>query len=298
MQKNKRWGYTALLGRSNVGKSTLFNRLLGTHLSAVTHKQQTTRYNIDGILTEQNYQIVFVDTPGLHRARKNSFNRWLNENAQLALNRVDVVLLLVERNVWTPEDEDVLQRIAASNKPCILIMNKCDLVKDKSELLMFIKQTAQRHDFVEIFPVSALRDKEFEALKQGIAKFLPQRPLFHFPEDQLTDRSERFLVAEFIREQAMLNLHRELPYAIHVEIETFEDKGKLLHINAVIFVLKDSQRSIVIGKNGDCIKRIGSRARRQIEAFLNKQVYLQLWVKVAKDWQWTVPVSEMHEHRQ
>ncbi len=296
MQENKKYycGYVALLGRSNVGKSTLFNSMLGMHLAAVTHKRQTTRYNIDGILTKDNYQMIFVDTPGLHLGRKGKFNKALNDNAQLALSHVDLAVFMVVQDIWTKEDDHVLRCIVASQKPCLLIINQCDLIKDKRRLLKVIETISQRHDFDEIFPISALYDKTFDPLKLSMAKLLPQFPELYFPKEQLTSLDDRFFIAEFIREQAILQLHRELPYAIHVGVESMSEEGDCLHVSAVIRVLKDSQRGIVIGESGERLKRIGTKARASIEEFLGKQIYLKLWVKVAKDWQDKAEILETH----
>ncbi len=279
-----RCGYVAIVGRPNVGKSTLFNRIVGTHLSPVTHKLQTTRYNIKGILTEADYQIIFIDTPGLHRATKRAFNRILNENAKYALSSVDLVILMVNYYTWTTEDQTVLEHISADAKPCILILNKCDREKNKSVLLEILKKAAARYDFIDIFPMSALRDASFAKLKREIVRQLPQSP-YHFPDDFLTDKTEQFVVSELIREQAMIALHHELPYTIHIEIEQFALQKKHTHIHAVIFVEKESQRSIVIGENGERVKRIGTKARQRIESFLGQKIFLRLWVKVVGKWQ-------------
>ena len=278
-----RCGYVAIVGRPNVGKSTLFNRLIGAHLSPVTPKLQTTRYNIQGVLTEGGCQMIFVDTPGFHRASHRSLNKVLNKNAEHALNYVDVAVLIVETGRWRHEDETVLKHVKHADKTCVLILNKCDRLRGKEQLLDEIRQLSQYYEFADVFPLSALKDRSFDRLKQAITELLPFGNHV-FDGDQLCDKNERFLCAELIREQAMIELNQELPYAIHVATEGFTDKPGCTHVNAVIFVEKESQRSIVIGKQGACLKRIGTKARRKIEVLLGRKVFLQLWVKVNVVW--------------
>lgn len=284
MSTTERCGYVAIAGRPNVGKSTLFNRVVGAHLSPVTHKLQTTRYNIRGVLTEAEHQIVFVDTPGLHYTHRRTLNRILRENAKHALRYVNLAILVSEYHVWSPDDQAVLNYIAANNKPCILVLNKCDRQKDKSTLLRIIQKAAERHDFLDIFPISALKDATFAKLTQAIARQLPPSS-YQFPENWLTDETKRLVVSELIREQATIVLHHELPYTIHVEVEQFSVRQKHINIEALIFVEKATQRAIVIGACGKRIKYIATQARHGIENFIGQKVFLKLWVKVVDDWQ-------------
>lgn len=279
----KHCGFVALTGRPNVGKSTLFNRLIGAHLSPVTHKPQTTRYNVRGILSESRRQMIFVDTPGLHRRARHSLDRVMNRNALRALDDVDAVAMMVAYDRWLPEDEAVLEAVKACGKPAFLLLNKVDRARDKSALLGLIRAASRRHDFKEIFPLSALRDAGFSGLTAALGECLPVRD-FVFEPDQLSDRSERFLAAELVREQLMLELHQELPYAAHVEVERFEERSPGARISAVILVEKENHRAIVIGRGGVRLKRVGTRARREIERLTGKRVFLQLWVKARSAW--------------
>ncbi len=283
-ESERHCGFVALAGRPNVGKSTLFNRLVGAHLSAVTHKPQTTRYNIRGVLTQQSRQMIFVDTPGLHHRARRSLNRVLNKNALRALHDVDVVVMMAAYDRWLADDDAVLEAVKACGKPALLVLNKVDRARDKSALLETLAGAARKHDFKEIFPLSALRDNDFDRLTQALGACLPAGD-FIFDEDQLSDRSERFIVAELVREQLMLELHQELPYAAHVEIERFEERAAMAHVSAVIFVEKENQRAIVIGHGGARLKRIGTRARRDAERLLGRRVFIELWVKTKSAWQ-------------
>ena len=282
--EKRRCGFVALVGRPNVGKSTLFNRLVGAHLSPVTHKPQTTRYNIRGVLTRRSWQMIFLDTPGLHRRAPRLLNRILNKNALRAFDNVDAVVMMVAYDRWLDADETVLAAAKDCGMPTLLVLNKIDRARDKSVLLNVIAAAARRHDFKEIFPLSALQDTGFDELIKALVGYLPDRD-FIFGENQLSDRSERFVVAELVREQVMLELHQELPYATHVEIEQFEERASVVHISAVIFVEKNQQRAIVIGHGGARLKRIGTRARHRAERLLGRHVFMQLWVKTRREWQ-------------
>ena len=277
-----RCGFVAIVGRPNVGKSTLFNRLIETHLSPVTHKPQTTRCNIRGILTSANNQIILVDTPGLHRKIYRPLNRVLIDNVYHALSEVDVVVMMTMQGVWLKEDAMVLERIQETGKPCFLVLNKMDLLADKEQILPTLRRVQDKHAFQEIFPLSALKDRDFGTLIQAIASQLPKRK-FIFTEGQISDQSERFLVGELIREQAMQELNQELPYIIHLQIDEFKERADIVHIQVTLFVEKEQQRSIVIGTGGRKLKRISMRARKHIESLLGKQVYLRVWVKVKKN---------------
>ncbi len=277
-------GMVALVGRPNVGKSTLLNALIGFRLSIVSPKPQTTRHRILGIANPQDGQILYVDTPGLHRGARKAMNRSLNRAARAAIAEVDVAVQVVEAGRWTDEDEAVRQALDVRQVPVLLALNKVDRMRDKGAMLPFVTDLVERHPCAEVFYVSALRRKGLQELEQGILTRLPQRPAI-FAEDDVTDRSERFLVAELVREQLMLRLHQELPYATTVEIEHFAERmDGLAEIHAVIWVERDSQKSIVIGAGGEQLKAIGAAARRRIQGLLERKVFLKLWVKVRSDW--------------
>jgi GTP-binding protein Era len=279
-----RAGFVALVGRPNVGKSTLLNRLVGYRVAAIASKPQTTRSQIRGIVTQDDAQLVFVDTPGLHEDAKTLLNRSLNAAAVAALEEVDVVALLVEAGRFTAEDEYVLQRLKHLNKPLVLVINKVDRLKSPNEVLGFIDSMQKRHDFAEIVPLSAQTGANCDELVKALKAYLPESELL-FPEDQITDKSVRFIVGELIREQVMQRLHQEIPYSVAVEVEAFDEQESLVRIGAVIWVERDGQKGIVIGKKGQMLKAIGSGARAAIEDFLEQKVYLRLWVKVSEDWQ-------------
>lgn len=278
-----RCGYVALVGRPNVGKSTLLNHLLGQKISITSRKPQTTRHRVLGIKTEGDVQIIFVDTPGMHRHEPKAINRVMNQAANSALRDVDVIVFLIDRLRWTEEDEWVLEKLRAVKCPVILALNKIDLVEKKDELLPALQMFAQKFPFAEIFPLSALRGHNLDDLEKSIAKFLPKNPHF-FAEDQVTDRSQRFLAAELVREKIMRQLGEELPYEITVEVESFKLLGKMLEIHALIMVEREGQKKIVIGNGGDRIKLIGEEARKDMEIMFERKVMLKLWVKVKAGW--------------
>jgi GTP-binding protein Era len=279
-----RCGMVALVGRPNVGKSTLLNALIGFRLSIISPKPQTTRHRILGIANSGTGQVLYVDTPGLHRGARKAMNRSLNRAARAAIAEVDVAVQVVDAGRWTDEDEAVYTALAERAIPRLLAVNKVDRVREKAALLPFVAGLSEQHAFDEVFYVSALKRKGLEDLERGILKRLPERaPVFG--EDDVTDRSERFLVAEMVREQLMLRLNQELPYATTVEIEQFaEREDGLTEIHAVIWVERDSQKAIVIGAGGEQLKAIGASARRRIESTLERRVFLRLWVKVRNDW--------------
>ncbi|WP_435103766.1 GTPase Era [Arhodomonas sp. AD133] len=278
-----RSGFVALVGRPNAGKSTLLNALLGQKVSIVTRKPQTTRHRIIGVHHRDGAQIVYVDTPGLHRAAGTAMNRYLNEAASQALADVDVVVVVVDATRWTEDDDLVLKRLAGRSAPVILAVNKVDRVKEKSRLLPLIERLTTRHDFAAVVPVSARRGTNLEALEGEITSRLPEGPAL-FPEDQVTDRSERFMAAELVREQLMTALGQELPYATTVEIEAFEEEGRLRRIAAVVWVERAGQKKIVIGEGGRRLKHVGRAAREEMERLFDARVYLKLWVKVREGW--------------
>lgn len=277
-------GFVALVGRPNVGKSTLLNRLVGYRVAAIASKAQTTRNQIRGIVTEGDMQAVFVDTPGLHATGKTLLNRSLNASAIAALEEVDVIAMLVEAGRFTEEDEYVLKRLANVRQPVVLVINKLDRLKSPADVLAFIAQMKDRYDFAEIVPLSAQTGANCDELLKALKQYLPESDLL-FPEDQITDKSVRFIVGELIREQIMQKLHQEIPYSIAVEVEEFDEQRRLVRIGAVVWVEREGQKAIVIGKKGQMLKAIGSAARSSIESFLEKKVYLRLWVKVSEDWQ-------------
>jgi GTP-binding protein Era len=280
---NLRSGYVGLVGRPNVGKSTLMNRILGQKLSIVTAKPQTTRQSISGIKSDENGQVVYVDTPGLHRVEGKALNRYMNRIARAVFMDVDLVLLLVEAGRWTREDEAVAKSLETTGTPVFLVVNKVDQLADKARLLGYVEAHAPAGRFSQVFLVSALKGDGVDDLEKAVSEALPfSRPFFD--EDQLTDRSERFLAAEFIREQLMLRLHKELPYALTVEVESFVRKEGLIRIGAVIWVERDSQKRIVIGKKGEALKQAGTRARLELESFFDEKVFLETWVRVSRNW--------------
>jgi GTP-binding protein Era len=278
-----RCGYVALIGRPNVGKSTLLNRFLGQKLSIVTAKPQTTRQQITGIKTTAAGQVIYLDTPGIHLTEKRALNRYMNRIARAALNGVDVVLFLVEAERWTKQDENVLRVLKDVAVPVILVVNKVDLVADKTRLLAFLQDQAKNRPFAHVVLISAKQGKGVGDLEALVMKHLPfSKPMYD--EDQFTDRSERFLAGELVREQLMLRLNQELPYALTVEIEEFKRTPELLRIGAIIWVEREGQKQIVIGSGGQVLKQVGSRARATLEELFEQKIFLRMWVKVSRDW--------------
>lgn len=280
---SSRCGYVAIVGRPNVGKSTLLNHILGQKISITSRKPQTTRHQVLGIKTEESHQIIFVDTPGLHKDAGKAINRYMNRAASAAIRDVDLVVFVVDRTAWTEEDTAVLEQIQRSGLPTMLVINKVDLLADKSELLPHLQVLAAKADFSSILPVSALRQHNVDALEEQILKLLPESSHF-FPEDQITDRSQRFLAAEIVREKITRQLGDELPYSIAVEIEEFALEGEMLHMSAVIFVERKGQKKILIGQKGLRLRSIGSEARHDMETLFDSKVMLRLWVKVKSGW--------------
>ncbi len=278
-----RSGYVAIVGRPNVGKSTLLNRLIGQKISITSARPQTTRHRILGISTRPDAQIVYIDTPGLHLGSRRAMNRIMNRAAASTLEEADLALFVVEVSKWTDEDEHALGLLREAGIPVVLVINKVDRLADKTRLLPYIASLRDRHDFVEVVPVSALKGIQVTEVEDMIARLLPEGPPL-FPEDQITDRSERFLVAELVREQLMRRLGQEVPYGTTVEIEKYTEEEGLVRIAALIWVERDSHKAIVIGKGGQMLKAIGQDARLAIERLLGTRVYLQLWVKVKENW--------------
>ena len=279
----RRCGYVAIVGRPNVGKSTLLNHILGQKISITSRKPQTTRHQVLGIKTEDNYQVIFVDTPGLHRGEDKAINRYMNKAASSAIRDVDLVLFLVDRTAWTEEDQMVLEHVQRAKLPTLLVVNKVDLLEDKNVLLPHLQSLADRGEFEAIVPVSALRQRNVDSLEQEILKYLPEAEHF-YPEEQITDRSQRFLAAEIVREKIMRQLGDELPYSVTVEIEEFGLEGEVAHISALILVERKGQKKIIIGDKGSRLRSIGTDARKDMERLFDCKVMLRLWVKVKSGW--------------
>jgi GTP-binding protein Era len=287
---NTQCGTVSIIGRPNVGKSTLLNHLIGYKISAIANKPQTTRTNIRGIISETNrkdrsdYQIIFTDTPGIHLNSKNLLNRTLNSEAVAAVENVDAIIFIVEAMKWTDEDDFVLSRLEHTKAPVFLLINKVDRIQEKERLFVFLQEIALKRDFKEIIPISATKGINTDALITSLLKVLPESE-FIYPKDHITDKSIRFICGELIREQLVLNLHEELPYTTAVEIELFEETDKLVTIEVVIWTDRKNQKGIIIGKKGETLKRIGQSARHSLEEFLMKKVMLKQWVKVEENWQ-------------
>ena len=276
-------GIATIVGRPNVGKSSLLNALVGRKVSIVSHKPQTTRHRIQGVLHHERGQIVFVDTPGLHRQQKRALNRVMNEAAAHALQDIDMALFVVEAGRWTDEDQAVLQRLKGSRTPVALVINKIDLIRDREKLLPELQRLAGLHDFAFIVPLSALRNENLKSLTNEILTRLPEGPPL-YPEDMVVGHDERFAASETVREKLIRSLHEELPYASAVEIEQFELDGEMYRIGAIIWVEREGQKRIVIGEDGAQLKQIGTAARRDLEKQLGAKVFLRLWCKVRENW--------------
>ena len=276
-------GYVAVIGRPNVGKSTLINHIVGEKVSIVTSKPQTTRHQILAISTKPSGQILFIDTPGMHVGHKKALNKFMNKTAANAVLDVDLILFVVESLRWSADDEQALKALEHSKTDVILVINKADLIKQKEKLLPFANKVFQNYDFKEIFYISASKGKGVEDLEKKIYQYLPESDNF-FSDDQLTDKSTRYLVSELIREQLMLRFHQELPYSLTVEVESFDDKGHIVHIHALIWVEREIQKNMLIGKGGDSMKHVGIQARKAIQDLIGNKVHLKLWVKVKSAW--------------
>jgi len=284
MTNKTRCGFVAIVGRANVGKSTLFNALLGKQLSIATHKPQTTRHNIRGILNKDSCQLILVDTPGIQLGNKRLINKVLVSNALSSLQEVDVILMVAEVGRWNDEDEYLLEQIKEANRPVVLVINKVDRIKNKSDLLPVLQDAEERHNYEDILPISALHDKNMNTLTQILCDQVPESILL-FPEDIAWDRDDAFVISEIVRGVAITQLHKELPYAIYTEVENLNFEKDLVSIGVVIWVEKDSQKGIVIGKKGTKLKAIGEQARIKLEKIFNKKVMLKTWVKVKQNWQ-------------
>ncbi|QEY13764.1 GTPase Era [Cellvibrio sp. KY-YJ-3] len=278
-----RCGYVAIVGRPNVGKSTLLNHILGQKISITSRKPQTTRNAVVGIKTEGDVQIIFVDTPGMHLGQQKAINRYMNKAATSAIKDVDVVVFVVDRFIWTEEDEAVAEKLQHLPCPIILAVNKVDQIEDKESLLPHLQTLSEKLNVAEIVPMSALRNTNLDRLQALITERLPEG-VHMYPDDQITDRSSRFMAAEIVREKITRQLGDELPYEMAVEIEEFKQEGNLLNISALILVERDGQKKILIGDKGARIKLIGTEARVDMEKLFEMKVMLKLWVKVKSGW--------------
>lgn len=281
--KISKCGYVAIVGRPNVGKSTLLNRILGQKLSITSRKPQTTRHQVLGISTHDNVQTIYVDTPGMHKNSKKAINRYMNRAARLALQDVDVVVFLVDAKKWQDDDEMVMELLKSSSTPVMLAINKIDNLKQKDELLPYIQKLSEKMTFQDVVPLCALHGDGVSVLEHAIERFLPVKDAF-FSEDQITDRSIRFLAAEIIREKIIRQLGDEIPHETTVEIEDFSMDETLAEISACILVERSGQKAIMIGKKGQRLKQIGQQARLDIERLIDNKVMLNLWVKVKSGW--------------
>ncbi len=278
-----RCGYVAIVGRSNVGKSTLMNRLLGQKISITSRKPQTTRHRILGIKTGDKTQVIYVDTPGFHLHAKRAINRYMNRAADTALPGVDVVVFMLEATRWTEDDDRVLQRVLAAPAPLILAVNKVDRITDKGRLLPYMAEVTAKAPSAEVIPLSARNGDNLDVLEQTVISRLPEsEPVF--PEDQVTDRSMRFLAAELVREKLTRKLGEEVPYGVSVEVENYSEQHDLVRIDVIVWVETSGQKAIVIGKQGRVLKNVGIEARRELEATLEKKVFLRSWVKLKENW--------------
>jgi len=278
-----RCGYVAIIGRPNVGKSTLLNHILGQKLCITSRKPQTTRHTLLGIKTEADLQMIFVDTPGIHTNQERAINRVMNRSAAGVIADVDVVVFVVDRFEWSEADEYVAKYLSNNPVPLIVAINKVDMIEDKAALLPHLKFLESKVNAIELIPLSALRKTNLDELQEKIKAHIPER-MHVFPEDQITDRSERFLASEIVREKIMRQLGAEVPYQVTVEIEEFRAEKKITHISALILVEREGQKKIIIGTNGDRIKKVGEQARADIESLLGCKVMLRTWVKVRSGW--------------
>jgi len=276
-------GYVAIIGRPNVGKSTLLNKILGQKVSITSRKPQTTRHKILGIKTQNDVQTIYVDTPGIHGENEKMLNQYMNQTALSTFTDVDLIIFVVAGTIWNKEDEAVLQALQKTKRPVILAINKTDIVEQKDKLLEHIKNISQKFNFAMIIPISAQSGTNIVKLEEVVGTFLPPSP-WYFPEEQFTDRDHKFLIAEIIREKLMRFLGQELPYAISVMVDQIEDKAGIVHVNTTIYVERDGQKIIIVGKNGEVLKKVGTLARKEIENIFNKKVFLRLWVKVKGSW--------------
>ncbi|NOI93160.1 GTPase Era [Vibrio splendidus] len=285
LPENQHCGFIAIVGRPNVGKSTLLNHILGQKISITSRKPQTTRHRIMGVETEGDYQAIYVDTPGLHIEEKRAINRLMNRAANSSLSDVNLVFFLVDGTHWTDDDEMVLNKLRKTDFPVVLCINKVDNVQDRTDVMQHMMEVSKKMDFLDVVPISAKRGKNIDVLRKHVRNSLP-KATHHFPEEYVTDRSQRFMASEIIREKLMRFTGEELPYSVTVEIERFDynPDNDGFHINALILVERTGQKKMVIGKAGEKIKTIGREARIDMEELFGRKVYLETWVKVKSGW--------------
>ena len=278
-------GFVAIVGRPNVGKSTLLNQLLGQKVSITSRKAQTTRHRIVGIDTQDNDQVIYIDTPGLHIEEKRAINRLMNRAASSSIGDVELVIFVVEGTHWNDDDEMVANKLKDCKCPVLLVINKIDNVIDKTQLLPHIQEISQKVNFLDVVPISAEKGDGVDIIRKIVKKHLPEGE-HHFPEDYITDRSQRFIASVIIREKLMRFLGDELPYSVTVEIEQFkvDERNGMYRINGLILVERDGQKKMVIGNKGEKIKKIGIEARKDMQSFFDNKVHLELWVKVKAGW--------------
>ncbi len=281
---NFKTGYVSIIGKPNVGKSTLLNYMIDQKLSIVSRKPQTTRWNLQGIKTDNKAQIIFIDTPGLQKQPKSALNRHMNRGVTHSLEHIDIVLFVIEALKWNELDQNVVELLKGTHRnKLFLIINKVDKINDKSQLLSFIDMVANHIEFKEIIPVSVIKGSGLSNLESLLIENLPIAPPL-YPDDQITNKNERFFAAEFIREQLILRLSDELPYRSSITIDEFKDEDNIIHIHASIWVETTGQKSIVIGKKGNVLKVVGKAARLELEKLYDKKVNLKSWVKVKSNW--------------
>ncbi len=282
MQKVYKSGFVSIIGRPNVGKSTLLNSLVGEKIAIISQRPQTTRNKIQGILTTDNSQIIFIDTPGMHKP-KNKLGEYMVKSITGAMGEVDLILLVIDADKQTQNlDIKIVNDLSNVSTPVILVINKIDEI-NKNEILPLVQRYQEMFSFKAIIPISALENDGIDLVKDEIIKILPEGPMF-FPDDMITDQPEKQIVSELIREKILRRLSKEVPHGIAVEITLMKVKPEIVEINANIYCEKDSHKAIIIGKNGEMLKKIGTSARHDIERFLGMKVFIQLWVKVKKDW--------------
>ena len=282
-ERGHRCGFVTVVGRPNVGKSTLVNRIVGRKLSITSSRPQTTRHRILGVVTCDTSQVIFVDTPGIHRGRRRALNRYMNRVATRSLVGVDLVLLVVEASGWVPDDDHILDAVAAESVPAVLVLNKIDRIKSREAMLPVLADTARRHDFAAMVPVCARTGENLEHLRSVVESYMPVAPPV-FAQEQFTDRSESFLVAEIVREKLIRRLGQELPHRLTVEIERFVEQRRRTLVNVLVWVERRQHKAIVIGKDGGRIRDAGTAARLEISRMLGRPVHLEIWVKVREGW--------------
>ncbi len=276
-------GYTALIGRPNVGKSTLLNCLLGQKIVITSHKPQTTRHRILGVKTTDTSQIVYIDTPGIHERGEKALNKYLNKVAISSLQGIDLIIFVCQALIWNKEDEKVLRLVSDNKIPCLLAVNKTDTATPKEKLLPFISEISSKYSFLDVLPISAQKGTGIKDLEKIVQRNMKHDFLL-FPKNQLSDKSSHFFAAEFLREQLFRRYNQEIPYAISVEIESFKESNGKIIIGALIWVEKENQRRIILGSKGSALKEVAIAARKQMSIFFDLRIHLDIWIKVRKSW--------------